>query len=272
MLITRIATAGVLLGLFVSALYLLPNAWWTALLLAGLLAASWEWTALAGMKGGARWVFAAIVLASALGIWLIVSTAAPADGRPASAEILIYGVSGVFWLFIAVPWLVRAWPARSLLLLAATGWILLVPTWLALSRLQPEPGRLLAVMGIIWLADIAAYFTGRAWGRHKMAPGISPGKTWEGVAGAVVAVAVYYVALGNVARDWTGLQSAGGAALFAGVMLMSVVGDLFESWIKRQAGMKDSGTLLPGHGGILDRIDSMTSSLPLAALFLPGLG
>ena len=178
----------------------------------------------------------------------------------------------MFWLFIAVPWLVLGWSARSPLLLAATGWILLVPTWLALARLQPEPGRLLAVLGIIWIADTAAYFTGRTWGRHKLAPDISPGKTWEGVAGAVVAVAVYYVALGNVARDWTGLQSAGGAALFAGVMLMSVVGDLFESWIKRQAGVKDSGTLLPGHGGVLDRIDSMTSSLPLAALLLPCLG
>jgi len=171
-----------------------------------------------------------------------------------------------------VPWLARGWPARSPLLLAAAGWILLVPMWLALVRLQAEPGRLLAVMGIIWIADIAAYFAGRAWGTHKLAPAISPGKTWEGVAGAVVAVAVYYVVLGNVAWDWTGLQGAGGAALFAGVLLMSVVGDLFESWIKRQAGMKDSGTLLPGHGGILDRIDSMTSSLPLAALVLPCLG
>ena len=272
MLITRIATAGVLLGVFVSALYFLPNAWWTALLLAGLLTASWEWTALAGLKGGLRGAFTAIVLVSALGIWLIVSTAAPGDGRPTSPEILIYGASGVFWLFIAVPWLVRGWPARSPLPLAATGWILLVPTWLALVRLQAEPGRLLAVMGIIWIADIAAYFAGRAWGTHKLAPAISPGKTWEGVAGAVVAVAVYYVVLGNVARDWTGLQGAGGAALFAGVLLMSVVGDLFESWIKRQAGMKDSGSLLPGHGGILDRIDSMTASLPLAALLLPCLG
>jgi phosphatidate cytidylyltransferase len=272
MLITRIATASVLLALFVSALYFLPNAWWTALLLPVLLAASWEWTALTGMKGGSRGTFAAIVLASALGIWLIVATATPRGGQPTSAEILIYGASGAFWLFIAVPWLARGWLVQSPLLLAATGWILLVPTWLALTRLQPEPGRLLAVMGIIWLADIAAYFSGRTWGRHQLAPGISPGKTWEGVAGAVVAVTVYYVVLGNVARDWTGLQSAGGAALFAGVLLMSVVGDLFESWIKRQAGMKDSGTLLPGHGGILDRIDSMTSSLPLAALLLPFLG
>ena len=272
MLITRIATAGVLLGLFVSGLFFLPSAWWTALLLVGLLAASWEWSALASIKGGSRGAFVATVLASALGIWLIISTAAPGGDRLTSAEILIYGASGVFWLFVAVPWLVLGWSTRSPLLLAVTGWILLVPTWLALVRLQPEPGHLLAVMGIIWLADIAAYFAGRTWGRHKLAPDISPGKTWEGVAGAVIVVAVYYVALGNAARDWTGLQSAGGAVLFAGVMLMSVVGDLFESWIKRQAGMKDSGTLLPGHGGILDRIDSMTSSLPLAALVLPCLG
>ena len=272
MLIARIATAGVLLALFVSALWLLSNAWWTALLLLALLAASWEWTTLAGIKGAWRGGFAAMMLASALGIWLIVANAAPGVGRPTPVETVVYGASGVFWLLIAVPWLARGWRARSPLLLAAAGWILLVPTWLALVRLQAEPGRLLAVMGIIWIADIAAYFAGRAWGTHKLAPAISPGKTWEGVAGAVVAVAVYYVVLGNVARDWTGLQGAGGAALFAGVLLMSVVGDLFESWIKRQAGRKDSGTLLPGHGGILDRIDSLTSSLPLAALVLPCLG
>jgi len=272
MLIARIATAGVLLALFVSALFWLPNVWWSALLFLVLLAASWEWATLTGMNGAGRGAFAAMVLASALGIWLTVANAAPRDGRPAPMEFLVFGASGVFWLFVAVPWLARGWQTRSPLLLGATGWILLVPTWLALTRLQPEPGRLLAVMGIIWIADIAAYFTGRTWGRHKLAPAISPGKTWEGVAGAVVVVAVYYVVLGSVARDWNMLRSVGGAALFAGVVLMSVVGDLFESWIKRQAGKKDSGTLLPGHGGILDRIDSMTASLPLAALMLPSFG
>lgn len=268
MLVARIATAGVLLALFVSALFWLPNAWWTALLLPVLFAASWEWAMLAGMNGAWRGAFSVMVLASALGLWLAGANAA----SPVPVEFLVFGASGVFWLFVAVPWLARGWRTRSPLLLGATGWILLVPTWLALTRLQSEPGRLLAVMGIIWLADIAAFFVGRSWGRHKLAPSISPGKTWEGVAGAVVAVAVYYVVLGNLARDWGLLRSVGGAVLFAGVVLMSVVGDLFESWIKRQAGKKDSGSLLPGHGGILDRIDSMTSSLPLAALLLASFG
>lgn len=270
MLVARIATAGVLLALFLSALFWLPNVWWSALLLLALLAASWEWAALAGMSGVGRGVFAATALISALGIWLTVTSAASSGSS--QMEFLVYGASGVFWVFIAVPWLVRGWRAPSPLLLAATGWTVLVPTWLALARLQAEPARLLALMGIIWLADIAAYFAGRIWGKHKLAPAISPGKTWEGVAGAVVVVAVYYVILGNVAHDWKLLRSVGGAALCAGVVAMSVVGDLFESWIKRQAGKKDSGTLLPGHGGILDRIDSVTSTLPLAALLLPYFG
>lgn len=270
MLVARIATAGVLLAFFVAALFWLPNVWWSALLLLVLLAAGWEWAALAGMSGAGRGAFVAILLASALGIWAMVANTAPRSGSPMA--FLVYGASVAFWAFIAVPWLVRGWRTPSPFLLAATGWTVLVPTWLALARLQHEPGRLLAVMGIIWLADIAAYFAGRIWGKHKLAPAISPGKTWEGVAGAVVAVAVYYVVLGNVAPDWNLLHSFGGAALFASVVLMSVVGDLFESWIKRQAGKKDSGTLLPGHGGILDRIDSMTSSLPLVALLLSCFG
>ena len=120
----------------------------------------------------------------------------------------------------------------------------------------------------MWVADTAAYAAGRTWGRHRLAPRISPAKTWEGVAGACAAVAVYYVALLFLAPEWRWLHGWSGALLFAGVTLMSIVGDLYESWVKRQAGVKDSGALLPGHGGVLDRIDSMNSSLPFAALLL----
>jgi phosphatidate cytidylyltransferase len=147
--------------------------------------------------------------------------------------------------------------------------MVLVPAWLAVARLQSEPERLLAVLGIVWIADTAAYLAGRAWGRHHLAPRVSPAKTWEGVAGACAAVAVYYVVLSIFTPEWRGWQGWSGAVLFAGVTLMSIVGDLYESWIKREAGVKDSGALLPGHGGVLDRIDSVNSSMPFAALLLP---
>jgi phosphatidate cytidylyltransferase len=126
---------------------------------------------------------------------------------------------------------------------------------------------LLALLGIVWIADSAAYFAGRGFGRRKLAPEISPGKTWEGVIGAGIAVAVYYALLRFAfapATAWLG--GAAGILLCGAITVMSIEGDLFESWMKRQAAMKDSGSLLPGHGGVLDRIDGLTASMPLAAL------
>ncbi len=153
-----------------------------------------------------------------------------------------------------------------------TGWLLIVPTWLALVRLQAMPWVLLAVLGVVWIADSAAYFAGRTWGRRKLAPLISPGKTWEGVAGAAVAVAVYHALVWYFGLRSVTLEIGVAAALLVACLLpLSILGDLFESWIKRQAGVKDSGTLLPGHGGVLDRIDALTSTLPLAALVVPWL-
>ena len=115
-------------------------------------------------------------------------------------------------------------------------------------------------MAIVWIADTAAYFSGRHFGRHKLAPAISPGKTWEGVAGALVALALYAVAVGLL----VGMPLLSLFVMIAGLLYVSVLGDLFESWIKRVSGMKDSGDVLPGHGGVLDRIDALTSTLPIA--------
>ena len=124
------------------------------------------------------------------------------------------------------------------------------------------------------MADIAAYFAGKGFGKHKLAPSISPGKTWEGVAGGLAGVAIYGAILSWAAHRWelpiTPIFGPYGGVPAIAVMLvlamLSVVGDLFESWTKRGAGMKDSSRLLPGHGGVLDRIDALTSTLPLAAL------
>jgi len=126
--------------------------------------------------------------------------------------------------------------------------------------------RLLLAMGVVWVADTAAYFVGRRFGGRKLAPQVSPGKTWAGVYGAVGGALVYGVVVWAVAPP-------GSVQLIAGLMLvllmtvLSIVGDLFESWMKRVAGVKDSGELLPGHGGLLDRMDGLTATLPLAAIY-----
>jgi phosphatidate cytidylyltransferase len=266
MFIARLATAVILLAACVAGIFFLPNRWWTGLLLPALLAASWEWAVLAGFSRPQRWAFLVVVLASAV---LAGFAGHDAVFRPfPGGEAAIYALGSAFWLLIAVPWLAQGWRIRSAVAMGIAGWVVLVPAWLALARLQSEPEKLLALLGILWISDTAAYGAGRAWGRHKLAPGISPGKTWEGVAGAAAAVAVYYVALSFATPHWGWWNGIGGAILFAGVALAGVLGDLFESWIKRQAGVKDSGTLLPGHGGVLDRVDSMLSGLPIAALLL----
>ena len=266
MLKARLATALILLAACIVAALYLPNRWWAALLLAVLALASWEWTALAGIRGTRRSLFVGAVLVSAWTIGQIAGAESGGPNRQPAVEAAVYGTSVAFWVLIAPPWLMRGRQVRSPLALAAAGWMVLVPAWLALARLQVEPERLLALLGVVWIADTAAFLAGRAWGRHRLAPAISPAKSWEGVAGACAAVAVYYVVLSIFTPEWRGWS---GALLFAGVTVMSIVGDLYESWIKRQAGVKDSGALLPGHGGVLDRIDSLNSSIPFAALLLP---
>ncbi len=121
---------------------------------------------------------------------------------------------------------------------------------------------------LVWAADVGAYIAGKAFGKHKLAPSISPGKTWEGAIGAWLAITLYAALLMVFAADSINLDSLPGVmVLFWALFCLSVLGDLFESALKRQAGIKDSGSLLPGHGGILDRIDSLTAVLPAAALF-----
>ncbi|MBU3989143.1 MAG: phosphatidate cytidylyltransferase, partial [Gammaproteobacteria bacterium] len=180
---------------------------------------------------------------------------------------LLWSLSVLFWLFIAPVWLLRGW--RPGVAGYVVGLILLVPTWAALVALYAHgPLVLLAVMALVWVADIAAYFTGRAFGRHKLAPAISPGKTWEGVAGAVGGVLLFGLLVSTHLPVAHGLGWASLAGFLLLFTVFSIIGDLFESLIKRQANMKDSSQLLPGHGGILDRIDSQMSTLPLAALML----
>lgn len=265
MLLTRVITAAVLLPLFVGGLFFLPTGAWAVGLLPLLLAGAWEWGVLSGFGRAGQWAFCAAILAIALAAVLGLHHAAFFVFEQAA-----YGIAVMFWLVCAPAWLRFGWRVRQPLLLVLSGSLLIVPTWLALIRLQQWPWVLVAVLGVVWVADSAAYFAGHVWGRHKLAPAISPGKTWEGVAGAVVAVAVYHALVWNFGfRSVMPDATIAATALVAALLPLSILGDLFESWIKRQAGVKDSGRLLPGHGGVLDRIDGLTATLPFAALAVP---
>jgi phosphatidate cytidylyltransferase len=181
--------------------------------------------------------------------------------KPDAAWFLL---AAAFWILVAPLWLWRGVSAAHKRILALAGVVVLLPAGLAMLALPP--GHLLAVLVLTWIADTAAYFAGMRYGRHKLAPGISPGKTWEGAAGGIGAVLAYAAVLGAVAGGIPWLPLIAAALLLA---VLSIVGDLFESAAKRQAAVKDSGALLPGHGGILDRIDSATATLPLAAAMTP---
>lgn len=253
----RVTTALFLVAGFLAVLFLLPPVV-VALVFALVTAlAAWEWAGL--MKAGkySRKLFAGLVLVSCLVLWL----------RPTDSFPVLWVMAALFWMGLVPFWLVNRHSAGSSGYLV--GWVLLVPTWAALVDLHSRsPVLLLAVMALVWVADIAAYFTGRAFGKHKLAPAISPGKTWEGVAGAVAGVMVYGLWAANRLPAIADVTPAFMAAALLLLTALSIAGDLFESMIKRQANMKDSSQLLPGHGGILDRIDSQTSTLPVVALAL----
>lgn len=269
MLTTRLITAAILLLLFVGALLGLPNPYWAAALLPLLLIASWEWANLAGYPRNGRRLFAGVILLTGLSVLFASFEIGGAAVFYPPSDAIVYGVAVLFWMLLVPAWLRGKWRVTHPVVLGLAGWIVLMPMWLALVRLQARPLQLLVLLGIVWVADCAAYLVGRRFGRTKLAPNISPGKTWEGVIGAGVAVAVYYAVLRfafSPAVPW--LDGPAGIILCGAITLMSIEGDLFESWMKRLAGVKDSGSLLPGHGGVLDRIDGLTASMPLAALIL----
>jgi phosphatidate cytidylyltransferase len=187
--------------------------------------------------------------------------------------VSICGGATLFWVVGPPAWVEFGWRVESKLVLTLVGWLALIATWVSVVQLQARsPALLLALMAIVWVADSAAYFAGRRFGKRKLAPAISPGKTWEGVYGALIAVAVYALALLPFAEGAGYSAAIVPASVIAWVALavalagVSIVGDLFESQLKRMRGVKDSGKLLPGHGGVLDRIDALLAALPPAAL------
>ncbi len=263
----RIITAAVLAPLVVASLLFLKTPYVAALAAGIFLFGLWEWSRLVGIDEPLRramYVMANTAVMAALA-W---------GGRPLFGAIALAGV--VWWLFAAL-WLARpdfgrngsGW-SRSLKLAAGT--LSIIPAWCALTLLHAgnpdlhgDPnGPRWALLGLVmvWAADSCAYFVGVRWGKRKLVPKISPGKTWAGLWGGMIgAIAVGLAGASLVGVSQSQLPSMAVLALLT--VAASVVGDLFESLMKRHSGYKDSGTLIPGHGGVLDRIDSMLAALPV---------
>lgn len=269
MLKQRILTAAILAIMVIWGVLKLPVAGFGIALLAMILPAAWEWARLAGFEASPpRLAYVGVVLVLILGLWLITGYTAPV----VNGLLLL---AATFWCLTLV-WIRRyaQQPAYrdQTLLLGVAGLIVLVVPWVALMALRDQFGAnyVLFLLLLIWAADIGAFFAGRRWGRHKLAPAISPGKTWEGVVGGGIATLILALLAG------LGLKIAYNQYLaFLGIcvltMAFSIVGDLFESMVKRQRGFKDSSSLLPGHGGVLDRVDSLTAAAPIFVLGLYGI-
>ena len=271
-LATRVVTAAVLVTLVLGALFLLPPAGWAAVVLVIIAAGAYEWARLIGLAGNRSTLFVALVLA--LGGALLIG-AAPVRGS-GWPPFVVWGACGLATLFgiaMGTPSVMLTWQPRSTPLRALAAVVVLLGAFVAVVDLQARsPWLVLAAMAIVWIADTAAFFAGRRFGRHKLAPQISPGKSWEGAYGGVAAVVVYALLLVPLASR-AGVRSAGDASsivlwiVFAVVLVaLSIIGDLHESLLKRRAGVKDSGTLLPGHGGVLDRTDALLAAMPPVAL------
>lgn len=267
MLKARIATAAVLLCVFLSALFFLPTTLFAGLIALAVAVGALEWAGLVNVTGWRAKGFAVVCTGLFASMIWIFRPFDPAQPLVASW----FALASMFWLFAAPIWVVRGVRFKSVALALATGVAVVVPAGLSIVSMHfIDRGTLLLLLTFVWIADTAAFFTGRAFGRHRLAPAISPGKTWEGVAGAMVATlvfaamcAAYWTPLNAVVREYGWLTYL---CLTVFLCALSILGDLFESSVKRQAQAKDSGTLLPGHGGVLDRIDSITSTLPVIAL------
>lgn len=263
MLKTRIITAIVLLGLFLPALFYLPLMAWAAVMLALTLVCLREWAGFLQLNDTQTrnyLIVSAVTGAGLLGLlqqfgfhWFFYTA------------LQVFAVVTLFWLCMVPVALYLNTFFKHKALNLFIGWGLMLSLWLALvTAKEVNPFVLLVIISTIWLADSAAYFAGKQFGRHKLAPAISPGKTWEGVAGALLAVALYAVALkmsGTIATWWVlpGLWV---------VTIAGIYGDLFESFFKRRANLKDSGQFLPGHGGLLDRVDGVIPALPIGMCLL----
>jgi phosphatidate cytidylyltransferase len=267
MLRTRILTASVLGLLLLLVLFVFPPDWAVGVFAGAMILGAWEWSGFGSLRGPvARSIYAAVmaVLLAAGWVW---------TRDPVHLGWLL-SLACAWWV-VAFIWLSVAPASNRPALILLCGVPVLVPTFVALARVHVSPRgfargpeMLLWMLLLVFAADIGAYFAGRAWGRHKLAPQVSPGKTWEGAIGGLAAAAL--VGLGGALHF--GLPVLAGVVFACAIGVFSIIGDLTESMFKRAVGLKDSGRLLPGHGGVLDRVDSVTAAAPLYALGLFGSG
>lgn len=258
MLKARILTASVLIPIVLLAVFYLPSFWFCLISALILLAGAWEWTNLMGLKRtSARFAYLAL-----LGFLFFYALFIPVQ--------LIFIAAVIFWLlatvFIVLYPRARFFWSYGIIARGVMGIFTLLPCWIAINVTREEDGSwpLLFLFLFIWGADSAAYFVGKKWGKTKLAPHVSPGKSIQGLLGALL----FTVLLSIGIAYWMDLPPARwGWVMLLGLLtvIFSVIGDLFESMLKREVGLKDSGALLPGHGGLLDRIDSLTAAAPVFA-------
>ena len=273
MLRQRVITALIMAGLFLAAIVFLPLPGLAAIFGLLVLAGGWEWSRLAGWSSVVTRGLYVLLLGASMGglYWYCQLGSAPAKEQVQP----FLGLACLWWSF-ALLW-VKSYPMsavlwRTIFMRSLMGLLILAPAWLAAVFLLtfPRGGLLVVVMVVVVAAaDIGAYFSGKTWGKHKLAEQVSPAKTWEGFWGGMAGCVLLSLALWALLPDRAshiGLASV--VAVTLSTALASVVGDLSVSMVKRESGVKDSGTLLPGHGGMLDRLDSLCGAAPVFALGL----
>ncbi|KGJ97075.1 phosphatidate cytidylyltransferase [Colwellia psychrerythraea] len=281
MLKQRIITALILAPAAISAIFYLPISYFAVLLMAIIAIGAWEWARFMGLtKAVHRLAYAAVSSVLVALLWYLL----PVDQTWLVLSGIQDEITSILWLSV-VWWLIAAllmcffpksstfW-ARNKLIIALFGWLTLVPTWLAFMVLRTNNYALDEFQGaqllmylfmLVWSADVGAYFVGKSVGKHKLMPNVSPGKTIEGFLGGIVCAIILTFVVG-FSLQWSVDDFSKAMLVTVLITTISVLGDLTESMFKRQAGVKDSGTILPGHGGILDRIDSLTATAPIFAL------
>ena len=266
MLKQRVITAVVLAPLVIASIVLLSTELFALFVLLVMVMGAWEWAKMSDLQGVGAQLFVLFFAGCCFSLYLLV---------PNLQQGVLY-LGSLFWLFalamvVSFPGTSRLWNKswqRALM-----GLLILLPAWVGLVWLKDRDNSgvlVILLLVIIWCADIGAYFSGRALGKHKLAAAVSPGKSWEGVLGGLLSAilaATFYAQLFDLVPEHTPTHWLSFIFLVLITAAISVLGDLTESMVKRQQGLKDSGHLLPGHGGIMDRIDSLVAVVPLFALW-----